>query len=267
MAALYETVSLRTRDAQDLGAWYVEGRDDVPAVLLLHGNGGSRWNCLSRAEMLRKSGYPVLMVSLRAHGDSSGDYNDFGYGARVDVVSAIEYLERRRPGRPVVVRGTSLGAAAALFAAKELDHRVAGYVLESPYRDLRTAVWNRLENELPPLLDRVAYRGLVTVAPLVVPHLDRISPWEAAGGVPGDVPVLILAGDRDRHARLDEARDVFDRVRSHGELVVFPGAEHLRMIDIDRSRYRRVVLDFIGALAAHGSGMTGPPGADSAQGP
>ena len=54
-------------------------------------------NSLKRAE-LALSGYPILMISLRAHGDSTGEFNDIGYGAH-DVVAAVEFLERRHPGR------------------------------------------------------------------------------------------------------------------------------------------------------------------------
>ena len=82
----------------------------------------------------------------RAHGDSTGEFDDAGYGARRDVCAAVEFLERRRPGRPVIVDGNSLGSAAAIFAAGELGHRVAAYILECPYQDLKIAVWNRIDN-------------------------------------------------------------------------------------------------------------------------
>ncbi len=238
---------LETRDGHSLGAWLVAGRDDAPSVLLVHGNGGSRWNCLGRAELLAARGCTVLMISTRAHGDSTGELNDIGFGARHDIVAGVEYLERLRPGRPIVVHGTSMGAAAAAFASGELGGRVRGYILESPYSDLRTAVWNRTENALPPVLDAIAYRGLMAVAPLVLPHLDRIVPAEAIGGVPGDVPVLILAGDRDRNARPEEARALFERVRSHATLHVFPGADHLRMKEVDPARYRSAVIGLVDA--------------------
>ena len=199
--------------------------------------------------MLVGHGCTVLMISVRAHGDSTGDFNDVGFGARLDIVAGVEFLERLRPGRPIVVQGTSMGAAAATFAAGELGGRVRGYILESPYRDLRTAVWNRVENALPPVLDAIAYRGLMTVAPVVLPHLDRIAPAQAIGGIPTDVPVLILAGDRDRNARTEEARALFERVRSHADLHIFPGADHLRMKEVDPGRYRRTVFGLIDGVA------------------
>lgn len=244
----FESHRFLSRDGQEIGGWFSPGREDAPSVLLLHGHRGSRWNCLGRAELLAKHGCSVLLISLRAHGDSTGDFNDIGYSARHDVVAAVEFLERRRPGKPIVVLGTSMGGAAALFAAEELARRVRGYILESPYRDLRCAVRNRTENELPPVLDWIAYRGLLTVSPLVLPHLDRISPHEAIGRVPDDVPILILAGEDDLKARRDEAEALFDRVRSHGELLIFGGAGHLRMLETDPVRYRRAVLCFIDAV-------------------
>ena len=248
--ARFESHRLATTDGHDIGAWYTDGEPDRPAVVLIHGNGGSRRNVLDRAELLARAGCPVLLISLRAHGDSSGDYNDIGFGARRDVVAAVEFLERRRPGRPVVLHGTSLGAAAALFAAGELGPRVAGYILESPYRDLRVAVRNRTENELPPGLDWVAYRGLVAVAPVVVPHLDLISPHDAIARVPADVPILILAGDEDISARRAEAEALFDRVWSHATLHLFPGAGHLQMMVLDPGRYRGAIMTLLAEVAA-----------------
>ena len=137
-----------------------------------------------------------------------------------------------------------MGSAAAVFAAKELGTRVQGYILESPYQDLKVAVWNRVDMALPPGLSHVAYAGLRTVAPLFLPHLEQISPLAAIGGIPEDVPVLILAGDADRHARLHEARAILARVESHGNLVVFPGAPHGNLFHSNRDLYERTVLDF-----------------------
>jgi alpha-beta hydrolase superfamily lysophospholipase len=236
---------LRTGDGQEVGAWFAPGEDERPSVVLLHGNGGSRGGVLDRAEMLAGLGCSLMMVTLRAHGDSSGEWNDFGLCARHDVVAAVEFLERRRPGRPIVIMGCSLGSAAAVFASAELGHRVRGYILECPYQDLKVAVRNRTRNYLPRPLDRVAYQGLLAVSPIVLPRLEEISPLEAMGGIPADVPVLILAGGRDRQAHPDEARALLGRVSSHGRLVVFEGASHMQLHRDDPARFRRSVLDFL----------------------
>ena len=146
-----QPLRLTTEDAQEIGGWYIPGRMDRAPVLLLHGNGGTRADCLDLAEWMATAGHPVLLITLRAHGDSTGDLNDFGFSSRQDVLAAITWLEQNCPGRPIIW-GRSLGSAAAMFAAGELGHRIGGYVLECPYRDLRTAVYNRTHMRLPPPL-------------------------------------------------------------------------------------------------------------------
>lgn len=240
-----EALTLSTSDGQALGAWFFPGRADRPAVVLLHGNGGSRTACLPEAELLASAGYPVLGVTLRAHGDSTGEANDFGLSARHDVVAALAWLEAKRSGTPVVVWGRSLGSAAALFAAPDLGPRVCGYVLECPFRDLRTAVRNRLRVHAPPVLDAVAYAGLRVTAPLVLPDFDRISPLEAAGGVPRAARVLVLTGTADRRATPDEARAIAERIGPNAELVVIEGGDHLQLARPDPARYRAVLFDFL----------------------
>ncbi|MDB5309865.1 MAG: alpha/beta hydrolase [Gemmataceae bacterium] len=236
---------LTTADGEDLGAWFVPGRADRPVVLLLHGNGGGRTACLPQAELLAAEGYPILMPTLRAHGDSTGNVNDFGHSARHDVAAAVGWLGANRADRSVVVWGQSLGAAAAVFAAADLGPRVCGYVLECPYRDLHTAVRNRTRHYLPPVVDAVAYAGLWVTAPLVLPNGGKISPLEAASGMPPDLPVLVLAGGADRRALPGEARAIADHLGPRAELVVIEGGDHLALARADPDRYRAAVLGFL----------------------
>ena len=139
----FEPHRLKTVDGQDIGAWLVAGSSEDPSVLLIHGIGASRSACLSRASMYVAQGCTVFMISLRTHGDSTGEFNDMGFSARHDIVAAVDFLERRRPGKAIIVHGLSMGGAAAVFASSELGHRVHGYILESPYSDLKVAVRHR----------------------------------------------------------------------------------------------------------------------------
>jgi alpha-beta hydrolase superfamily lysophospholipase len=246
-----ESLQLQADDGAHLGAWFVPGPVHGPSVLLLHGNGESRSKNLPLVQFYATYGCSVLTVSLRAHGDSSGDINDIGYGARHDVVAAVAYLERRRPGRPIIVQGTSLGAAAAIYAAAALGTRVHGYILESAYADIRTAVRNRTENHLFFPFDRVAYAGLTLTGPLVLPDIDRMAPVEAIDAIPAAVPVVLLAGGRDRDARPEEAEALYDHVRTHGQLVWFPEARHESYYRHDPVLYRAAVGALLDATTGY----------------
>ena len=177
------------------------------------------------------------------------------FSARQDVWAAVDFLEARRPGRPVVIMGTSMGAAAAIFGASTLGHRVRGYILESPYQDLKTAVWNRTDTYLPAVLSHVAYLGLRAVGPLFLPNLDGISPLNAISGIPNNVPVLILAGDADRLARPAEAQALYSQVATHGRLVLFPGAGHHDLPGSAPGLFKRSLLEFCGEVKSQGQSV------------
>lgn len=245
--AKFETTRLKTSDGQDLGGWYVDGREyEKPSVLILHGHGGSRAWCLPQAKIFTDAGCAVFLISMRASGDSTGDSTDIGYSARKDVEAAVEWLRERRADRPVYVMGISMGAAAAIFAAKDVGEKVAGYILESPFRDLKTAVRNRAEIYLPKPWSQVAYSGLVLAAPAFVGDVDRIAPIRAIDGIPDTIGVTILYGDKDNRARPEEARDLFDRVRNHARLVEIVGGKHFALRTAQPEKYREELLKSVG---------------------
>ena len=244
-----ESHRLETKDGEDIGAWFIDGRDDAPSVLVIHGHKGRRGNSLGRAELLASRGYAVLMITLRAHGDSTGEFDDVGFGARNDVIAGVDFLEARRPGRPVIVDGNSMGAAAAVFAARELGHRVRGYILESPYQDLRTAVWNRVEVALPPRAGPGRLRGPEPRrARLPAPHRRDLTP-EGDRRHPRRCP---RADPRRRRRPPGTPRGgprLHEQVASHGRLVFFPGAGHGDLLAHRPELYRSTVLEFCAAVA------------------
>lgn len=237
---------VETSDNQQIGAWLVRGDRQKGCVLLLHGNGESRRQMLPVMQWLAEAHFTVLAISLRAHGDSTGEINDVGWSARHDVTAAVAFLQRECPHQPVYIVGRSLGAAAAIFAAGELNGTVAGYLLEQPYKDLKSAVWNRLQNHLPPILDWAAYLGLRLWAPVFLPvDPDRVSPNEHIVEIPENVPVVFIAGSADRHARLDDVKVMYQQIESHAQLIVFDGAVHEALDQYDPQLYQTTLFRFL----------------------
>ncbi|MHB0961136.1 MAG: alpha/beta hydrolase [Pirellulaceae bacterium] len=244
--AKIEELRLETSDDQEIGGWLVRGDQQEGCVLLLHGNGESRQRMLPVMQFLANAHFTVLAISLRAHGDSSGEVNDIGWSARHDVIAAVAFLQRECPQQSVFIVGRSLGAAAAIFAAQELGSKVAGYFLEQPYKDLQSAVWNRLQNHLPPVLDWAAYLGLRLWSPVFLPiDPNRISPIEQIAKIPEDVPVMIVTGSDDQHARLSDVRELFGQIEWHAQLIVFDGAAHEPLDRYDPQLYESTLLRFL----------------------
>ncbi len=241
-----ESHRLKTGDGQEVGAWFVRGDPRKGCVLLLHGVRNSRRQMLPVMQYLAEAHFTVLAISLRAHGDSTGEICDFGWSARHDVAAAIEFLQKECPRRPIYIVGRSMGAATAIFAAGDLRGQVAGYFLEQPYKDLTSATWNRVQHYLPPVLDWAAYGGLRLWAPVFLPVApEQLSPYDHIRDIPESVPVVFVTGSADRHAHLDEVTAMYHRIESHAKLVIFNGAQHE---DLDRANaklYRTTLLNFL----------------------
>ncbi|MBK7642549.1 MAG: hypothetical protein IPJ19_05790 [Planctomycetes bacterium] len=176
--------------------------------------------------------------------------NDIGWSARADVVAGVEEIERAHPALPVLVRGFSLGAAAAVFAAKELDTRVRGYLLEMPYSDLDTAVLNRTRLFLPPVLDRIAALGIQLAGRVLIANAGEISPLAHIGEIPAGAQVLILNGARDPRARPAEAHALLVAAGAHARLVTFPDAVHEVLATTQPERYGAAVREWLARCLA-----------------
>ncbi len=75
----------------------------------------------------------ALRFNFRGVGTSTGGY-DMGVGEKEDVLAALDWLEERHPGLPLVVGGFSFGSMVALSAAASDPRVVALFGLGLPIR-------------------------------------------------------------------------------------------------------------------------------------
>jgi dienelactone hydrolase len=126
----YEAVTLTTADGVDLAAWYLPGTNRA-GVVVMHGAGNTRSDVLDQAAVLARSGYAVVMLDARGHGDSGGTAMDFGWYGDLDIAAGTDFLASQPeldPGRIGVV-GFSMGGEEAI-GATAADSRIRAVVAE-----------------------------------------------------------------------------------------------------------------------------------------
>lgn len=108
---------------------------DGPLVLLSHGIGDRRQAYRHLAPRLAASGYRVVNVDLRGHGESSMDWPSVTGKAAIsrtdvacDLVEVIKHF-----GGPAVIVGHSISGGAATIAAATAPKLVAGIVEIGPF--------------------------------------------------------------------------------------------------------------------------------------
>jgi fermentation-respiration switch protein FrsA (DUF1100 family) len=183
----------------------------------------------------------VLLFDAQAHGESPGDRITFGYLEARDAHAAVDFARAQFPVEPLAYLGVSQGGAAALLGVSPLP--VQALVLEAVYPSLREAVVDRISIRLGPLAPLLAPLLLVQVQPRLGMPADVIAPIEGIRHV--RAPVLLIAGDQDRHTRIQESQRLFEAAPEPKKLWIVPGVAHQDFHRLSPMEYERRVLDFL----------------------
>ena len=220
-------VDLKSTDGIRLSAWWISNGDPPRAALLIHGWGGDKSDehVLQTARVYERAGYGVLLLDLRAQGESDGNRRTLGYRETRDVRGALAWLEKRGyPEARVVLHGWSMGGATVVRAAP--DAGVAAVVEEAAYADLPLL----LEENLPTYTGLPAFfePGIMLIAGLW-PDLD---PWdvkperEAARLSAAGVPFLVIHSTTDAVIPYEHARR-FAEAHPEAKLWTLEGYDHV----------------------------------------
>lgn len=115
----YEDVSLVTTDNVRLTGWYLLPRDTAQdaALIMAHGAGGNRASLWNLSLSLNEQGYGILLLDMRAHGESEGSIFTRGW---LDIQAAVDYLVDRGI-TSIGSYGFSLGANMVIQAAAQTE--------------------------------------------------------------------------------------------------------------------------------------------------
>jgi pimeloyl-ACP methyl ester carboxylesterase len=190
-------------------------------VFVLHGiRAGKQW-MRGWGEMLRDAGLRAVLVDLRGHGRSTGDYMSYGVVEARDLSQALDELEKRGlVAGKVGAMGTSYGAATAIEWAG-IDPRVAAVVAVAPFESLRAVVPGYTPVPLPAsfvdrCIDQAGARAGFDP--------DLASPLSAIGKT--RAPVLLFHGREDERIPFAQSERLAAAAPDHAELVLVPRAGH-----------------------------------------
>ncbi|HUT11434.1 MAG TPA: alpha/beta fold hydrolase [Thermoguttaceae bacterium] len=198
-------------------------------ILVVHGIMARSLWMLAPARSLAEAGYRAVLVDLRGHGRSTGEFLTFGVREARDLSQVIDELQRRGlAAGPIGVYGISYGATTSIHLAG-YDPRIRAVVAVAPFSTMRDEV---------PDFGRVMVPGLGWVIPsdtyqqaideagrLADFDPDRASAVEAIRRTTAQV--LLIHGTNDwivphRHSvRLHEAAP------DHSQLISVPWYGHV----------------------------------------
>ncbi len=215
----------------ELDVWVIDPTEPPEGtVLILHGVYDKKRTMVGFGKMLRTSnGLRSVLIDLRGHGHSTGDYLSFGQVESRDLRQVLDALsEKGLLAPPVSVYGPSFGAAVALQSAAA-DPRIANVVAVATFGSFEKIVVPYIDHFHPQLawalpdawsesvVDRA--NALAEVDLRANDNIEAIRSTEAR--------VLIMHGEKDEIVGVDQARALFEACGPQRcKLVVFPGENH-----------------------------------------
>ena len=259
-------ITIRSFDGVPLCGWHWTRPAPRGVVVIAHGF-GEHGGCYRHvADAIGPAAeVDVVAPDLRGHGCSPGRrgvvsaYEDLV----ADILCAIAWARRARPGLPLVVLGHSNGGQLALRAALQQPDEISGLILSNPALVLatpvpayklaigrllrRTAPWVTLDASLPadrmtrdPAMQREhrtdplrhsrmsapLFFGMVEGGTLVHEHAAEVR-----------TPVLMLVGSADPVADPEGTRAVFDRLGSPDKtFLIYPKMLHEPLNELGREQ-------------------------------
>jgi hypothetical protein len=185
-------------------------------IVYLHGIADNRASGRGIIDRYRPKGFDVVAYDSRAHGESEGEFCTYGYFEKQDLRRVMDSLA---PG-PVVLIGTSLGAAVALQGAAD-DARISGVVAAEVFSDLRTVARDRAPFFLT---DRTIAKAFQIAEQRGGVQIDAVSPVEAARRIRS--PVLLIHGADDDQTSPAHSQRVLEALRGPKRLILVERAGH-----------------------------------------
>jgi pimeloyl-ACP methyl ester carboxylesterase len=240
----FEEVTFTSTDGVAISGWFLPGGTRNAVVACGHGLFRSRREVLDRAAFFRQQGYDTLLFDFRRHGKSGGERVTLGYQERRDFEGAVEFLRKERPEAPVVLYGVSMGAGAALLAARETPAVVA-VVADSPFLNIEHTVVHHVKLIFG--LPRFPFASELLWFLEMRGGFDREDfDLEAAAEALGERPLLVIAGSEDDRMPPDLQKRVAEASKSPlSRFVSFAGAGHGAAYRVATEAYQREVLSFL----------------------
>ncbi len=256
-----ERVETTSDDGTRLVGRAIACRPDSGRWLVFAHGYADNWRAgLTYARRYAEMGFNLLLVDLRAHGESDGAWVGAGWLDRRDVVAWCRWVvSRAGEGARVTLAGISMGAASVLMACGEEDlpAQVRACVADSAYDDF----WNTAVG--------VVSSGSLGTPPMPahpVIDLARLSLKLSRGGYdvvsarPVDAiahsaaPVLLVQGEDDKvvPAYMTDALAAAAGGAAAGEgheVVKIPSAGHCCAVFADPECYWEAVGAFLGRWA------------------
>jgi esterase/lipase len=222
----YDKVLTKASDSVSIAGWFIPVKKSKHTLLMVHGFMMNKSNMLSRAKFYHDMGFSILMMDLRARGESTGKATGgMGEGNVPDVLSmAAYYKDNYKEYGSLLGYGFSHGGRALIHAAEVVPFD--RLLLESTPYDLANALMRQMRlAEKPDIQQEDLNKALSSIA---------------------KIPILLMLGDSDTAINESEGNLLLSQnTNKKSKMVVFNKTEHDVVIDKNEELVKETLIGWL----------------------
>jgi uncharacterized protein len=236
----HKDISITSFDGLKLYGRYFDHSINSPNIILIHGYRSVSNRMLDLAKFYFEDlNMNVLLIDLRGHGLSDGNFVGMGHLDSYDLISWVNYLNGKS-GRDIAIHGLSMGAVTALNTCGKTMENVKVMIADSGFSSFKDMMsfYFKKNYKLPSFLFYGALNILTRV--LLKTNLEEINPIERLAT--SQYPILFIHGGADHRVPVNFSKSMYNACSSKKDMLIIEGADHTFAYVCEFDLYRRKIV-------------------------
>lgn len=213
-------------------------------VIEVHGYTGKGKDMTYYAKEFFGRGYNILVLDLRGHGQSEGNYIGMGWHDRLDLIDWVNYLTEKNPNCKIILHGVSMGAATVMMATGEnLPSNIKVAIEDCGY----TSIWDEFTMQLKELYNLSTFPVLNAASAVCKIRAGyKIEEGSCVEQVKkSQTPTLFIHGELDRFVPFEMLEKLYTAAKCEKQKLVIEGAAHAEAASVNPELYWKTIDAFI----------------------
>lgn len=237
----YKEIYIKSFDKKKLHAYEIKNKLNT-WVIIVHGYTNNALEMLDVAYNFYKKGYSILLIDQRAHGKSDGIYSTHGFYERKDMLSWIDYINKKKKTK-IILYGISMGGTVIMRTVGEnLPNNVICAIEDCGFISNYDQFYNQLKylKFLPkPIISSFNIFSSIFFGF----NIYKFKPEEIL--MNGKIPFMFIHGSSDKLVPPKNAYDAYQLYKGKKKLLIIDGAKHMKSSIQDSKKYYNEIFSFI----------------------
>lgn len=246
----YENMEIMSADGFKLRGYYYNKYPDSNKVIIIHhGYTANHYVCVQFLDIFFDQGFNVLLVDMRSHGESEGQYITYGYKEQADLDLWVDLI-RNKVGKDGIIglHGQSMGGATVLMYGGNYSGKIDFIIADCAYSNGKEILRYQFKQAKVPFFPvyNIVNRECKDKCGF---DMNKISPIDCIKDK--DIPVLFVHGTGDDVVPVTMSEEMFKVKKGNkNKLLIIPDAIHVGAYSKDKNTYTKIVKEFINQVYA-----------------